>query len=75
MSLEKIQNTTKAFIIGSDECGYGSWAGPVVVCGVKAPKDWNLEGLNDSKKLSEKKRMLMDSKLRELAAQVKYNLL
>ena len=53
----------KSTIIGVDECGYGSIAGMLVVCGVRAPKDWNLEGLNDSKKLSEKKRDLMRDKL------------
>jgi ribonuclease HII len=46
----------KLHIIGADEVGYGSLAGPLVVCGVKAPKDWSMPGLNDSKKLSAKKR-------------------
>lgn len=55
------------YIIGADECGYGCLAGDVVVCAVKAPKDWNLEGLNDSKKLSENKRYLMRDKLIQLA--------
>jgi len=50
-------------IIGCDEVGYGSVAGSVVVCGVRAAAGWTLEGLNDSKKLSEKKRNLMRSKL------------
>jgi len=53
-------------IIGADEVGYGCLAGPLVVCGVKAPEDWNLEGLNDSKKLSEKKRLIMGGKLSDL---------
>lgn len=44
------------YIVGCDECGYGSLAGPLVVVGVRAPKDWSLPGLNDSKKLSAKKR-------------------
>lgn len=43
-------------IIGADEVGYGSWAGPLVVCAVKAPVGWSLDGLDDSKKLSAKKR-------------------
>lgn len=51
--------TDKQFVIGCDEVGYGSIAGPLVVCGVRAPKDWCLDGLNDSKKLSEKRRDLM----------------
>lgn len=66
MSLLKIQQSTKAIFIGADEVGYGCLAGPLVVCGVKAPKNWSLAGLNDSKKLSEKKREAMRLKLNEL---------
>lgn len=50
-------------IIGADECGYGCWAGPVYVCAVKAPPDWTLPGLNDSKALSPKKRLILRDKL------------
>jgi ribonuclease HII len=53
-------------IVGCDEVGYGSLAGPLVVAGVRAPKGWKLDGLNDSKKLSEKKRLLMRDKLNKL---------
>lgn len=53
----------KDFIVGADEVGYGCLAGPLVVCGVRSPKDWWLDGLNDSKKLSEKKRLAMGEKL------------
>ena len=49
----------KDYIIGADECGYGSLAGSLVVVGVRAPKNWTLAGLNDSKKLSAKKREAM----------------
>ena len=55
------------FIIGADEVGMGCYAGPVVVGAVRAPKDWALEGLNDSKKLSEKRLDIMSAKLIELA--------
>lgn len=54
------------FTIGADEVGYGCWAGSLYVAAVKAPKDWSLKGLNDSKKLSEKRRNEMESKLRVL---------
>lgn len=54
------------YIIGCDEVGSGPVAGPSVVVGVKAFPDWNLEGLNDSKKLSEKKRNIMTEKLKSL---------
>lgn len=62
----KMISESKNFIVGADEVGYGALSGPVVVCAVRSPKDWNLEGLNDSKKLSEKKRNLMRDKLLQL---------
>lgn len=43
-------------ICGIDEAGRGPLAGPVVVAAVIMPKDSMLEGVNDSKKVSEKKR-------------------
>lgn len=48
---EKIQA-----ICGIDEAGRGPLAGPVVVGAVIMPKDSFIEGVNDSKKISEKKR-------------------
>ncbi len=43
-------------IAGIDEAGRGPLAGPVVVAGVIMPQDSLIEGVNDSKKVSEKKR-------------------
>ena len=43
-------------IAGCDEAGRGPLFGPVVCASVILPHDFVLEGLNDSKKLSEKKR-------------------
>jgi len=43
-------------IAGCDEAGRGPLFGPVVCAAVVLPHDFVLEGLNDSKKLSEKKR-------------------
>ncbi len=43
-------------ICGIDEAGRGPLAGPVVVAGVIMPKESKIEGVNDSKKVSEKKR-------------------
>lgn len=51
------------YIIGCDEVGYGALAGSLCVAGVKAPADWSLVGLNDSKKLSASKREIMSEKL------------
>lgn len=44
------------FIAGVDEVGRGPLVGPVVAAAVILPKGYRLEGLTDSKKLSEKKR-------------------
>ncbi len=44
------------FICGIDEAGRGPLAGPVVVASVIMPADSIIEGVNDSKKVSEKKR-------------------
>ena len=44
------------FPAGIDEAGRGPLAGPVVAAAVILPKHINLEGINDSKKLSSKKR-------------------
>ncbi|NQV19466.1 MAG: ribonuclease HII [Armatimonadetes bacterium] len=43
-------------VVGVDEAGRGPLAGPVVVAAVILNPDIKIEGLNDSKKLSEKKR-------------------
>jgi len=43
-------------IAGVDEVGRGPLIGPVVAAAVMLPKDFKLDGLTDSKKISEKKR-------------------
>ncbi len=50
------QNENIEYICGIDEAGRGPLAGPVVVGAVIMPKDSFIEGVNDSKKISEKKR-------------------
>ncbi len=47
------------FIAGTDEAGRGPLVGPVVAAAVILPIGYTLEGLNDSKKLTEKKRNLL----------------
>ena len=44
------------YLAGIDEAGRGPLAGPVVVACVIMPEDSMIEGVNDSKKISEKKR-------------------
>lgn len=52
--------------VGIDECGYGSCAGPLVVCGVRAPDDWSMDGLRDSKKLTRERREALNRDLDKL---------
>lgn len=52
----KLYEANMQFICGIDEAGRGPLAGPVVVGAVILPEDSFIEGVNDSKKVSEKKR-------------------
>lgn len=52
----KIYEDGSDLICGIDEAGRGPLAGPVVVASVVMKKDSFIEGVNDSKKISEKKR-------------------
>ena len=59
--LKEVENKLYAneninYICGIDEAGRGPLAGPVVVGAVIMPKNSFIEGVNDSKKISEKKR-------------------
>lgn len=54
-------------ICGIDEAGRGPLAGPVVVAGVIMPRNSMIEGVNDSKKVSEKKRELLYDEIIEEA--------
>ena len=51
-----LRNEGIEFIAGVDEVGRGPLVGPVVAACVVLPEEFNLDGLTDSKKLSEKKR-------------------
>lgn len=55
------------YICGIDEVGRGPLAGPVVAGAVILPKDVTILYLNDSKKLSEKKRELLYDEIMEKA--------
>lgn len=55
------------YICGIDEAGRGPLAGPVVVASVIMPKDSMIEGVNDSKKISESKREKLYEKIIEEA--------
>lgn len=54
-------------VCGVDEAGRGPLAGPVFAAAVILPEDEMIEGLNDSKKLSEKKREYLYDYIKEKA--------
>lgn len=54
----EIRSKGYTYIAGIDEVGRGPLAGPVVTAAVILPEDFYLPGIDDSKKLSEKKREL-----------------
>jgi len=55
------------FVCGVDEAGRGPLAGPVYAAAVILPQDFKLEGLDDSKKLSAKKRDILFDLIKEQA--------
>lgn len=55
------------YIAGVDEVGRGPLVGPVVAACVVLPEEFNLDGLTDSKKLSEKKRDFYFSEIQKQA--------
>lgn len=55
------------YIAGVDEVGRGPLAGPVVAAAVILPKDIKIEGINDSKKITDKKRRELDKIIKEKA--------
>ncbi len=62
-----LQNDGYKMICGVDEAGRGPLAGPVVAAACILPIHCEIEGLNDSKKLSEKKRELLFDEIKEKA--------
>lgn len=51
--------------VGCDEAGRGCLSGPVVAASVILPKNFSNSTLNDSKKLSEKQRLILEPFIRE----------
>ena len=67
-----LQNKGVTLIAGVDEVGRGPLIGNVVAACVVLPIDFKLEGLTDSKKLSEKKRDIFYQIIKEKALAIKY---
>ena len=55
---EKAGETARC-LAGVDEAGRGCWAGPVVAAAVVLPPGWCPDGLDDSKKLSPRRREVL----------------
>lgn len=60
----------KNYIAGIDEVGRGPLAGPVMTCAVILPKDCNVLGINDSKKLSASQRENICIQLKKIAIDI-----
>ena len=67
MSAYEKEYADMGLICGVDEAGRGPLAGPVVAAAVMLPKDEEILFLNDSKKLSEKKREALFDEIKEKA--------
>ena len=63
----RLWNEGKTVICGADEAGAGPLAGPVYAAAVILPDELVIEGLNDSKKLTEKKREMLFDQIIEKA--------
>ena len=59
------RNGDETIVCGCDEAGRGPLCGPVVAAAVILPDGLVIEGLDDSKKLSDKKRRILYDKIRE----------
>jgi len=57
-------------IAGLDEVGRGPLAGPVVAACVVLPDDFSLDGINDSKKLTERQRERAEARIRAEAVAI-----
>ena len=70
MSVYEMEYEEASYICGIDEAGRGPLAGPVVAGAVILPKDETILYLNDSKKLSPKKRDSLYDEIMEKAVAV-----
>lgn len=67
MSFDPYYNNLSGLIAGVDEVGRGPLAGPVVTAAVILDPENPVQGLDDSKKLTEKKRMALAVQIKEKA--------
>lgn len=65
---DELRSQGHRYIAGIDEVGRGPLAGPVYAACVVLPDDWDIPGVNDSKKLSPKRRDELSDVIRDKAA-------
>lgn len=72
--LNRIENELRLggaeYIAGVDEVGRGPLAGPVYAAAVILPSDFDVLGIDDSKKITEKNRIRLDKEIREKAVAI-----
>lgn len=68
--IKNVDINSSKIIIGADEVGRGPLAGPLVVCALALPSSPLILGLNDSKKLSAKKREKLSALIQKYALAV-----
>ncbi len=61
------KNKNAKLICGVDETGRGCWAGPLVAAAVIFEPETFIDGINDSKKLSNLQRVLLDKEIKKHA--------
>ena len=64
---KELWSAGKDYVAGVDEVGRGPLAGPVVTAAVILPKDFSLPGVDDSKKLSQRRREELFEQIKEAA--------
>ena len=65
--VEKVKAQGYAVVCGADEAGAGPLAGPVYAAAVSLPDDFALPWLNDSKKVTPKRREVLFDQIKEQA--------
>lgn len=72
MQYEREYREDFPLIAGVDEVGRGPFAGPIVTAAVILPPEWILPGLNDSKKVPERKREELSAEILKHAVGVSF---
>ncbi len=72
MAFDKEYMDEYEYVCGIDEVGRGPLAGPVMAAALILPKNCDILYINDSKKLSPKKREEMAKKIEEIAISIGY---